>query len=97
MIRMFRSCSEAVAPSGTPHLSHEQQRVWGQLTDPKVSVGMAMWVASLRVKQGQEDGYLLWELWVVERGLKNASREDWQRNKETKSWKCPNTINEQRK
>lgn len=78
MIRMLRSCSEAVAPSGTCHLSHELQRVRGhfrkqlatpeQLIDPKVSVGMAMW--------GQKEGYLLWELWVVERGLKNASRED---------------------
>lgn len=27
-------------------------------------------------KQGQKEGYLLWKLWVVERGLKNASGED---------------------
>lgn len=57
-MRKLRSRSEAVAPSGTRHLFHEQQRVLGhfrkqlatpeQPIDPKVSVGMAMWVASLR-------------------------------------------------
>lgn len=41
-------------------------------------------------KQGQKDGYLLRELWVVERGLKNASGEDCERNTDTREgWKCP--------
>ena len=34
-------------------------------------------------QQGQEEGYLLWELRVVESGLKDASWKDWGRDKDT--------------
>lgn len=33
---------------------------------------------------GQEEDYLLWKLWVVKRGLKDASRKDWRRDKDTR-------------
>lgn len=44
--------------------------------------------------QVQEEGYLLWELRVVESGLKDASGKDWNRDKETTlgKWKCPDTT-----
>lgn len=41
-------------------------------------------VASLRsMLQGQKEEYLLWELGVVESGLKDAGRKDWKMDKET--------------
>lgn len=42
-------------------------------------------VATLRTaagkRQGQREGYLLWEFRVVESGLKDAGRKDWKRRK----------------
>lgn len=37
---------------------------------------------SCRERQGQEDGYLLWELRVVQSGLKDAGWKDWGRDKD---------------
>lgn len=36
-----------------------------------------------RKRQGQKEGYLLWELRIVESGLKDAGRKDWKRGKAT--------------
>lgn len=36
-----------------------------------------------REEGGREGGYLLWELRVVESGLKDACGKDWKRDKET--------------
>lgn len=48
-----------------------------------VVVAAVMLLSPYGQQQGQEEGYLLWELRVVESGLKDAGGKDWRRDKET--------------
>ncbi len=48
-----------------------------------VGVAAVMLLPSYGQLRGQEEGYLLWELRVVESGLQDAGGKDWKRDKET--------------
>lgn len=48
-----------------------------------VVVAAVMLLPPYRRQQGQEEGYLLWELRVVKSGLKDAGGKDWKRGEET--------------